>query len=481
MAINRRTLLQGTTFATGGLLLNALLGQAAEQAAGRTPKRVVFVLKSSGTTPATCVPTTFRDELTTHSKAIHAGDNYTTGHQLTPAEKLIDRPLAGAKLPYALSPLAPFQDRLTILQGLSGQMVNGGHMSGYGALSCIKGNGGSNGSGKPVTETIDSRLARRFPAPFAHLGLALMSRTMGGGIADSVCYPGISAAGPGKPLPFQGSPAQAHRSLFGSVGAGSAKAKFDLRSKVLDQMAADVRLLQGRVASPERNKLALHIEAIEDLERRRKAIAGMDEAIRKGVPTLTNKYVSPEPTDRLAAHFDVAAGALIAGLTHVVTIRTDSLATGWTGLGIDGVNVHGIGHGKAPKGFENADDARAAILKFQLEQVGRLAAKLDSIPEGDGTLLDNTLIIYTSDVGDKHHASNREWPFILLGDFGGSLKTSGRYLQYPGKEASGHHTIANWWMTLLHAAGIPTDEFGMKDPTIPAANQKGPLADLLAS
>ena len=460
--------------------MNALFGQAAAQAAGKTPKRVVFVLKSSGTTPASCVPATFQEELTTRGKAIHSGDNYTTGHQLTPADKLIDRPLAETTLSDPLSPLAPFQERLTILQGLSGQMVNGGHMSGYGALSCVKGNGGSNGSGKPVAETIDNRIARLFPAPFAHLGLSLMSQTMGGGIADSVCYPGISAAGPGKPLPFQGSPAQAHHSLFGSVGDGSAKAKFDLRSKVLDQMAEEVRRLQGKVAAAERNKLALHLEAIEGLESRRQSIAKMGDAIRKGAPTHTDKYVSTEPTDRLEAHFDLAAGALLAGLTQVVAIRTDGLATGWTGLGIYGVNVHGIGHGKAPDGFETADAARAAILKFQLQQVARLATKLQSVPEGDGTMLDNTLIVYTSDVGDKHHASNREWPFVLLGDLGGNLKTRGRYLQYPGKGTAGHHTIANWWMTLLHAAGQPTDDFGMKDPKVPAAAQKGPLPELLA-
>ena len=476
----RRQFLKTSAFGTSSLFISSLLGQAASQAEGRTPRRVVFVLKSSGTTPASCVPATFQDELTTRGKAIHAGDNYTTGHQLNPADKLIDRPLAGATLSDALAPLAPFRDRLTILQGLSGQMVNGGHTSGYGALSCVKGNGGSNEAGKPVAETIDSRLARRFPAPFAHLGLSLMSRTMGGGVADSVCYPGISAAGPGKPLPFQGSPAQAHRSLFGSVGGGAAKAKFDLRSDILDQMAADVQRLQGQVAAAERDKLAFHLEAIEDLQRRRHAIARMGDAIGKAAPALTDSYLSPEPTDRLAAHFDLAAGALIAGLTHVVTLRTDSLATGWTGLGIEGVNVHGIGHGKEPEGFENADAARAAILKFQLEQIARLAAKLQSIPEGDGTMLDNTLIVYTSDVGDKHHASNREWPFLLLGDLGGSLKTRGRYLQYPAKDAAGHHTIANWWMTLLHAAGIPADDFGMKDPKVPAAAQKGPLPELLA-
>ncbi|MEK6234542.1 MAG: DUF1552 domain-containing protein, partial [Planctomycetales bacterium] len=430
--------------------------------------------------PGELVPQGMADERLKIGEAIKSGDNYATGKNLKPADKLINRTLADQELPDSLSPLAPWQDRLMILQGLSGNMVNGGHTSGFGAMSCVKGNGGSNGSGSPTAETIDSMMARKFPSAFAHLGLSTVARTMGSTSVDSVCYPGISAAGPGKALPFQGSPTQAYRSLFGSVAAGAAGKKFQLRGKVLDMMADDVRRLQQRVSATEQDKLAFHVEAIRDLQRRRVAIAKMKEQIKRGAPTVNDKYASAETSDRLHAHFDVAAGALIAGLTNAVTIRTDGLGTPYTGLGIVGANVHGLGHGATPEGFKNADDARSAIRKFHLQQVARLAAQLHAVPEGDGTMLDNTTILYFSDVGDKHHASNKQWPYLVIGNAGGKLKTAGRYVQYPGKDSDGHHTIANWWMTLLHATGQPRDEFGMKDPNVPAAAQKGPLAELLA-
>jgi hypothetical protein len=482
MKSTRRQMLKNVSLGASALVLSPMLKLMAEQAAGTAgqTQRFVFVVKSSGLTPGELVPRGMSDELLDIGEAVKSGDNYATGKKLRPSGKLIHRTLADEDFPDSLSPLAPFKSRCMILQGLSGNMVNGGHTSGYGAMSCVKGNGGSNGSGSPMAETIDSIMARKFPSVFSHLGLSTVTRTMGSKSADSVCYPGISAAGSGKALPFQGSPTQAFRSLFGSVASGSARKKFDLRSKVLDLMASDVRRLQKQVSVSEREKLAFHVDAIEDLQRRRVAIAKMSAQIRKGAPTVTQEFTSSRVIDRLDAHFDLAAGALISGLTNVITIRPDGLGTPYGGLGISGVNVHGLGHGVAPEGFETPDEARSAIRKFHLQQIAKLATKLRAVPEGDGTMLDNTTILYFSDVGDKHHASNREWPYIVVGDAGGKLRTAGRYVQYPGKGNAGHHTIANWWMTLLHATGQPTDDFGMKDSNMPSADQRGPLAELLA-
>ena len=68
----------------------------------------------------------------------------------------------------------------------------------------------------------------------------------------------------------------------------------------------------------------------------------------------------------------------------------------------------------------------------------------------------------------------------MIGDMGGRLKTAGRYIQYPHKGFDGHHTIASWWLTLLHAAGKPQDGFGMKDNNVDAESQRGPLREILA-
>ena len=95
-------------------------------------------------------------------------------------------------------------------------------------------------------------------------------------------------------------------------------------------------------------------------------------------------------------------------------------------------------------------------------------------------MLDNTLIVYFSDAGEKHHASSTEWPFVLVGGLGRKLKHAGRYIQYPAYGKPGHHTIANFYNTLAHAAGIDQDTFGQLDMNLDTASQTGPLPELLA-
>jgi hypothetical protein len=108
--------------------------------------------------------------------------------------------------------------------------------------------------------------------------------------------------------------------------------------------------------------------------------------------------------------------------------------------------------------------------------VARVAAKLKAVPEGDGTMLDNTLILYLSDAAEKHHGSCLEWPFLLLGGLAGR---GGRYLQYPGYGSAGHRTIGNLYSTLMHTIGKPQDTFGRLDSNLPTAIQRGPLAELM--
>jgi hypothetical protein len=98
---------------------------------------------------------------------------------------------------------------------------------------------------------------------------------------------------------------------------------------------------------------------------------------------------------------------------------------------------------------------------------------VEGVKEGDGTMLDNTIMVYLSDSGDGHHPQLREWPVVLLGDLGGKLKTRGRHLQFPAYETKAHRTMANLYCTLLHAVGKPTDKFGVPDLGLKDANSWG--------
>ncbi len=471
MNTTRRSMLKGVALGSGGLVLTPLISQLSAQAAGTTtiPQRFVFVIKGSGLTPGAIVPTNLVNDLVVQKKSYIAGEGYNSGIQLKENDRLKNISLKDATFDKSMKALKPFQDRVMILQGLSGNMVTGGHSSFHGAMSCVK---------HGMAETIDHELSRIYPAVFPHLRLSAYSRQ-----ADAaICYPKISAASISKDLPYYASPATAFQSLYSSVADGESRKMFKAKGQLFNYLIDDIRNLRKGIAGAEKDKLERHIEAIEALEKQRVGLEAMPEQIKKGMPELTAKYASVEVEDRYESHCNIAAGALISGLTNVVTIRADTIGSSYTKVGFAYGGVHGIGHGNTPEGTESPDEARAMIVGFHLQKIADMAAKLNAVPEGDGTMLDNTTFIYFSDVGDKHHASNREWPYIVLGNMGGKLKSAGRYIQYPSKGQPGHHTIANWWLSLLHAAGNPRNDFGVKDKAefIPIADQRGPLKELVS-
>ena len=142
--------------------------------------------------------------------------------------------------------------------------------------------------------------------------------------------------------------------------------------------------------------------------------------------------------------------------------------------------VHAIGHG-AGYATLSAQDCRDAIRTFHIELIASLAAKLKAVPEGDGTMLDNTVIVYTSDNAARHHSIGADWPMLVVGNIAGRLNSRGRYLAYPRYGSSNHnHTICNWFTTLCHLAEVPQDLFGQPDMSLgKVEDQSGPLSELL--
>jgi len=452
MNTKRRTLLKGLSLGALSPLLTPFVSRLeAELNGGPTPKRFLFVVKSSGLTPAELVPQDLVSEL------VEPGEEAGWPEELRASDRLLDHSLKARVLPESLQPLAPFQDQLTILQGLSGKMCRGGHSAWYGALGCYH----TGDEGNPGR-------------PFPHIGLTLGGKVLSG-VKDSVVYPGISALDADRPLSYQASPAMAYRNLFGVAATGDdAVADEALQSMLLDHMVGDVKRLQREIGNADREKLDHYLGAFESLRDRRRQLSGLEATIRQHAPLVTDKYTSEVETDRIEAHFDIAAASLISGISNVVTMRADTLDVTYRGLGIS-KHVHGLGHSETVAGMTPVE-ARRRIRAFHVEQMARVAAKLKAVPEGNGTMLDNTLILYLSDAAEKHHGSCLEWPFLLLGGLAGR---GGRYLQYPGYGFTEHRTIGNLYNTLMHTIGQPKDTFGRLDSNLPVAMQRGPLAELI--
>jgi hypothetical protein len=143
------------------------------------------------------------------------------------------------------------------------------------------------------------------------------------------------------------------------------------------------------------------------------------------------------------------------------------------------VGGHHYGHGGGVEG-KTYEDCFVAVRQYHCKLIASMAKKLEGVKEGTGTMLDNTVIVYLSDSGDGHHPQLHEWPVVLLGNLGGTLKTRGRYLQFPAYKTKAHRTMANLYCTLFHAIGKPQDKFGVADPGLKDVNQTGVVTELLA-
>ena len=393
---SRRSILRGGFLGAGSLALSPFLRHLRMlefgDAPNQLPKRFVFVVKSSGLQGDYLEPAGLR----------RGGDT------------LVDEKLQGRKLHDSLQPLQPFVDRLTILQGLSGKMCTIGHSSFYGALGAYK----ANGNTPPTAATLDGWLSQQFPSVFDHVGLK-----MGSGGAGTT-YPAISARGKNQQLPYQCDPQLAYMNLFGSiVDSGDIAKKYRRSGSVLDFMSKDIQRLQARLPGPEREKLGHYLEGFETLKNRRRKLVSMQKQLAANAPELTDKYTSKVSTHHLDAHFDMATAALITGITNVISIHCDDLQSSYAGLGIT-PTVHSIGHGSS-NGAETAQQCRDRIRRFHLELTAGMAKRLAAVPEGDGSMLDNTLIVYLSDNSNLHHSTGIEWPMLVLGNLGTALHDGG--------------------------------------------------------
>lgn len=465
MSMTRRDALKGMTLSAGSLVLAPIVNRLQAQAAGQpiTAKRFVFVVESNGVRPEQLTPAGVMRK----PRAEQA---------LNGPPEFVDVPLADNGLPMSLEPVAPWKDRVAIVQGLSGRVCGGGHSNNFKALGAF-GAGRANGGESMAIEgeTIDGALAKTVPGVFPHVGLGISKR-----LENSIIY-NISAWDRNKGLPTIVKPDLAYSTLFGSVASGAAKQEFAAKNNLLDFLKEDVKRVESRLAGEEREQLGAYLETFETLRNRQSRLNQIEHTLREKGPVVSDKYTSAVETDRLDAQFDVGAAALICGLTNVLTI---SSAAGvrdfditFKGLGLN-IDKHSIGHGGSYQGKTWAD-LYNIIRRYHFDLIAGLCRKLEKVKEGDGTMLDNTVIVYLSDGAEGHHSRCWEWPMVVIGNMGGKLKT-GRYVDYPGYGQKGHRTTANLYVTLLQLAGSNRESFGMADPNLKDLDQHGPLAELLA-
>lgn len=452
----RRKFLNRVSLGASAPILAPLLDRVVLGAEGKiAPTRFLFVVEGNSVPPPQVCP---------------------EGIPFVEREKrdgFVEHSLDGTTLPTALKPVEDFRDRLTIVQGLSGRMCSGGHSSDHGALGAYHANQGRN----LQAATVDAVLGQANPGIFENIVLGISSD------ADKVVDFNCSASARGRSIATICHPDVAYTRLFGSVAEGEAKASFQARRNLLDYMTGDIKRARKELGSVEKEKMDLYLSSFETLGNTSKRLVEERETLRQVAPDLSDKFSSQVETDRLDSHFEIATASLIGGLTNVATIASGvgfpNFAVTFSGLGIT-ENKHRIGHAlyleDDRQGWEWSEQIRA----YHFELIARTMRKLLAMPEGDGTMLDNTVVVYLSDGAETHHSRCFEWPYVVLGTANGKIKAGGRYLQYGDYGAADHRTINAMHSTLLHVGGIAREEFGHFDPNLDEAMHRGPLSEMLS-
>lgn len=449
MTIDRRTLLHGFASSAGGMLFAPHIWPARAAAAepARGPMRLVFFLQNHGFHPQHAQPS----GLAVNEKTL---------------DKVIDQPLQGCVLPKYIDPLTPYLDRLTIVQGLNGKHVRPYHGAPYGALGGFKKEHSS-----PLGETIDCAVSKAMPAvvPLLAMGWDTLAK-----MKSQPIHYASSAWGPDKAVPMYCDPVLAYKNLFGVAKAGQDRKDFEAETDLYDFAKQSASRIEARLPPSEQAKFRPYTEGHDEASRRRRELLKMADTLAQHAPVLTDKFTKPQfETDWWDASLSVAIAALTSGATNVVTIASGLCTVGgsWEGWGATAVG-HTLGHTSQ---LENPDWLK--IRQANMNMLVRVMKALDSVPEGRGTMMDNTLIVYTSCAAESQHSTGNRWPFLLLGNLGGKLR-SGRYLQYPLEPKPGSRTINGLYATLLHALGSPRDRFNLNG-ALKDLDRAGPLSELM--
>ena len=214
-----------------------------------------------------------------------------------------------------------------------------------------------------------------------------------------------------------------------------------------------------------------YVQGFKDVNGLRDRLDTVADHLSQFAPKVDERYTNPEfETDWHDVLLDLGISSLKSGITNTLTIGSGrgEIFGAWKGLGVD-QQVHNLGHIDQPD-----NPIWIKIRQYNTRMLVKIMEELDSVPEGSGTMMDHTLIVYTSNNADKQHTSGANWPVMLLGNFDGTFKT-GCFTQLDGKRP-----INAFYATLLRAAGQNVDHFNMNDQLAKKFDDGvGPVKELL--
>ena len=446
--LGRRLFLAGSAGTLALPLLDSLSARAQEPP---PPLRLILVYTANGTYPDQWFPSAVRS---------------STDFDLAPIH----------------TPLAPYQDKLVLMRGAHNSVAqdsanNGGpHQRGIGALFTGQllqtgefqdGCGATAGWADGIS--IDQRVAQLVgmdtPFPSLELGVRCFDNDVQGR---------ISYSGPGAPLPPVSDPVSVYARLFAQKPPPDPSRPESRQKSVLDAVHEQYAHLSRRVGRADREKLDAHLTLVEDLERRL-GLGGVGLGGADGAARCPTVGASPDAVDADAedlmpqisrTQIDLLVAALSCDLTRVASLQ---YSTGFNRLRYPWLDSLSEGHTLSHSGDSQLEawEELGRRQQWHAAEIAYLLERLGAIQEGEGTLLDSTLVVWGSEVSQGNSHSLNDIPFLLAGGAGGRL-AMGQFLELGGR------SHADLLLTITHAFGGSDSTFGHP------SHQGGLIEELLA-
>lgn len=357
-----------------------------------------------------------------------------------------------------LRPMAAYQDRMLVLSGLNGASSNAGVHASASTRFLTGTIPARTESDLQAAVSIDQLVARQLgnQTQLGSLELALDQSDVFGScdIGFSCQYTStISWRDANTPLPMETNPRAVFERLFGDTGTTDPAVRLQRIRKdrsLLDAVTDRVAELNKKVSNGDRAKLDQYLDAVRDVERR---IQLAEAQSHRELPEVDQPAGIPRTYEEHAKlMFDMQVLAYQTDLTRVITFMMGRELSGRTyaEIGVPDSHHPTSHHRDDPTLYEKV----TKINEFHTSLFAYYLNKLDDTPDGNGSLLDNMLMLYGAGMSDSNRHANTGLPLVLLGGGSGSVK-GGRHLRY-----SEGTPISNLHLTMLDKMGLPLDKIG---------------------
>src|SRR6266571_4737927 len=360
-----------------------------------------------------------------------------------------------------LEPLAPYRNQMLVLSGIKANW-NYIHAGASGSFLTGTTHGGRNEVEIVADVSMDQLLAKRFAkdTQVASLELAMDAPANAGactGNLSCVYTHTLSWRSPTQPLPMEWNPRAVFEKLFGDSGSterAARETRLRQHKSILDSVAEKLADLKRDLGPQDQVKVDEYAEAIRDVERR---IQKCEEQRDIELPARLSHMEQPQGAppvfeDHLALMLDLQILAFQSDLTRVISfmIGKEQSARPYPQIGVPEAHHPLSHHNNIPELIAHM----SKINRYHTQLFSQYLAKLRATPDGDGSLLDHTTILYGSGISNSTRHSGDNLPLVLMGGGAGRLK-GGRHLQYTDKP-----TMANLLVTLMDKMDVPVDHVG---------------------